>query len=66
MARISPEAFPDRFALDAYARRCRVQELDRLLGTAARWLKRQQRSAVSRAAGAGAFAAARSAPHAAR
>ncbi len=40
MARLDPNLFPDRFALDRYAQRMRREETDRMLRAVAQWLHR--------------------------
>jgi hypothetical protein len=61
MARIPPEAFPDRLALDAYARRCRARETGRMLGAVAHWLRLPQHGVRHAATFDGPLATARSA-----
>ena len=39
MARIAPESFPDRFALERHAKALRRQEFDRLMAAATEWVR---------------------------
>ncbi|MBK9114650.1 MAG: hypothetical protein IPM22_03155 [Betaproteobacteria bacterium] len=50
MARLDPNLFPDRFALDRYARRMRREETDRLVRAVVQWVSRAASGAASPAA----------------
>lgn len=39
MPRFDPERYPDRLVFEAYAKRIRAQEMDRLLAAARTWLR---------------------------
>lgn len=66
MARFDPNTYPDRLGFDAYARRLRASEFDRLFAAAVAWLEGGQRKLASQFGALGAVISAHSHRHSPR